>query len=130
MATNNYMADDSEYSAMTAAPIQKEYGTCEEALKTYVSSNYSLAAAKSPKEPLTRGEVVQMLLNTADDYNPGLQKSDVIKGYEDGELHEDWFVTRAEALVCLLYTSRRSGGYRPSLACRRLFLPEYKPKLK
>lgn len=109
VATNNYMADDSEYSAMTAAPIQKEYGTCEEALKTYVSSNYSLAAAKSPKEPLTRGEVVQMLLNTADDYNPGLQKSDVIKGYEDGELHEDWFVTRAEALVML----KRAFGALP-----------------
>lgn len=49
----------------------------------------------------TRGEVAQLLLNAADDYNPGVQKSDIIKGYADGELHEDQNVTRAESLVML-----------------------------
>ena len=49
----------------------------------------------------TRGEVADMLLSAADDYNPTVQKSDIIKGYDDGKLHEDWNVTRAEALVML-----------------------------
>ncbi|MGN0108454.1 MAG: M13-type metalloendopeptidase [Hominilimicola sp.] len=49
----------------------------------------------------TRGEVCEMLLNAADDYNSDVQKSDILKGYEDGELHEDWNVTRAEAVVML-----------------------------
>ena len=41
------------------------------------------------------------LLEAADDYNPGVMRSDIIKGYEDGELREDTEVTRAEALVML-----------------------------
>lgn len=55
--------------------------------------------AESPY--LTRGEVVEMLLEAADFYNPDVQKSDIIKGYEDGLLHEERSVTRAEALVML-----------------------------
>ncbi len=51
--------------------------------------------------PATRGDVVQMLLNAADYYNPGVVKTDIIKGYEDGSLHEERGVTRAEALVML-----------------------------
>ena len=31
----------------------------------------------------TRGEVCEMLLTAADDYNPTVQKSDILKGYED-----------------------------------------------
>ena len=50
-----------------------------------------------------------MLLAAADDYNPGVVKEDIIKGYEDGELHEDWSVTRAEALVML----KRAFGELP-----------------
>ena len=57
----------------------------------------------------TRGEVVQMLLNAVDDYNPTVQKSDIIKGYEDGQLHEERAVTRAEALVML----KRAFGELP-----------------
>lgn len=57
----------------------------------------------------TRGEVCDMLLKAADDYNAGVKKSDIIKGYEDGELHEDWSVTRAQALVML----RRAFGDLP-----------------
>ncbi|MGM9938010.1 MAG: M13-type metalloendopeptidase, partial [Candidatus Ornithomonoglobus sp.] len=36
--------------------------------------------------------------------------SDIIKGYDDGELHEDWSVTRAEALVML----KRAFGELPT----------------
>ncbi len=57
----------------------------------------------------TRGEVVEMLLNAADDYNPEVKKTDVIKGYEDGLLHEERGVTRAEALVML----KRAFGTLP-----------------
>ncbi len=52
-------------------------------------------------EYATRGEVAEFLLSAADFYNPGVKKNDIIKGYEDGQLHEDWSVTRAEALVML-----------------------------
>ncbi len=59
----------------------------------------------------TRGEVCDMLLTAADDYNPGVQKTDILKGYEDGLLHEDWSVTRAEALVML----KRAFGEIPEI---------------
>ena len=57
----------------------------------------------------TRGETADMLLNAADDYNLGILRSDIIKGYGgDGELHEDWNINRAEALVML---SRAFGTF-------------------
>ena len=56
-----------------------------------------------------RGEVADMLLNAADFYNEGVSRSDIIKGYSDGQLHEDWNVTRAEALVML----KRAFGNLP-----------------
>ncbi|MGM9938054.1 MAG: M13-type metalloendopeptidase [Candidatus Ornithomonoglobus sp.] len=59
----------------------------------------------------TRGEVCEMLLTAADDYNPGVQKSDILKGYDDGELHEERSVTRAEALVML----KRAFGDIPEI---------------
>lgn len=60
----------------------------------------------------TRGEVADMLLLAADDYNPTVLRSDIIKGYGgDGELHEDWNITRAEALVML----SRAFGTLPEL---------------
>lgn len=49
----------------------------------------------------TRGEVADMLLIAADDYNPSVQRSDIIQGYDDGELHEDRNINRAEALIML-----------------------------
>ncbi|MGN1115693.1 MAG: M13-type metalloendopeptidase, partial [Candidatus Ornithomonoglobus sp.] len=58
----------------------------------------------------TRGEAADMLLSAADDYNPSVQRSDIIKGCEDGELHEDLNVTRAEALVML----KRAFGELPT----------------
>lgn len=49
----------------------------------------------------TRGQVVEMLLAAADDYNPGLKKEDIIQGNGDGDLREDELVTRAEAMTML-----------------------------
>lgn len=74
------------------------------------------AGAANDKDDATRGEVVQMLLNAADDYNPDVQKTDVIKGYEDGQLHEERTVTRAEALVML----KRAFGSFPKLTGHNL----------
>ncbi len=59
----------------------------------------------------TRGEVCDMLLNAADDYNPGVTEGDILKGRGDGQLHEDQDVTRAEALVML----RRAFGDIPEI---------------
>ncbi len=60
----------------------------------------------------TRGEVADMLLSAADDYNKDVKRSDIIKGYGgDGELHEDWNINRAEALVML----SRAFGTFPAL---------------
>ena len=58
---------------------------------------------------VNRGEVADMLLLAADYYNPSLVRSDIIKGYEDGLLHEERNVTRAEALVML----KRAFGLLP-----------------
>ncbi len=55
----------------------------------------------------TRGKAAEMLLNAADFYNPGVAEEDIIKGYEDGLLHKEDSVTRAEALVML---NRAFGG--------------------
>ena len=44
----------------------------------------------------------------ADDYNPDVQKSDIIRGYGDGDLQEDKTVTRAEAMIML---GRAFGGF-------------------
>ncbi|MBR2883903.1 MAG: S-layer homology domain-containing protein [Clostridia bacterium] len=52
-------------------------------------------------EYMSRGEVADYLLCAADDYNKGLVRSDIIKGYDDGNLYEERLVTRAEALVML-----------------------------
>lgn len=70
----------------------------------------NLPAVFAEEQIATRGEVVQALLTAADDYNPTVQKTDIIKGYEDGQLHEDWEVTRAEALVML----KRAFGALPT----------------
>ena len=68
-------------------------------------------AVFAEEEYATRGEVCDMLLVAADDYNAGVEKTDILQGYEDGQLHEDWGVTRAEALVML----RRAFGEIPEI---------------
>ncbi len=69
------------------------------------------AAVFAEEDYATRGEVCDMLLIAADDYNAGVEKTDILQGYEDGQLHEDWGVTRAEALVML----RRAFGEIPEI---------------
>ncbi len=60
----------------------------------------------------TRGETADMLLSAADDYNKDVKRSDIIKGYGgDGDLHEEWNINRAEALVML----SRAFGKLPEL---------------
>ncbi|MCI2058572.1 MAG: S-layer homology domain-containing protein [Oscillibacter sp.] len=49
----------------------------------------------------TRGQVADLLVAAADSYNPGVKRSDILKGYADGQLHENAYVTRAQALVML-----------------------------
>lgn len=60
---------------------------------------------------VTRKEVADYLLSAADFYNPGVERSDIIKGYEDDLLYEEKNVTRAEALVML----KRAFGELPEL---------------
>ena len=75
-----------------------------------------LSGIAAQEDYATRGEVVQMLQIAADDYNPQIKKSDIIKGYEDGELHEEETVTRAQALVML----KRAFGRFPVLTGNNL----------
>ncbi len=56
---------------------------------------------------LTRGKAAEMLLEAGDAYVPGLELSDIIKGYPNGDLALDSPVTRAQALVML---ERAFGG--------------------
>ncbi len=67
-----------------------------------------LAGVSAQSSYATRGDVVQILMDAADDYNPHVQKTDIIKGYGDGDLHEEQLVTRAEALIML---NRAFGGF-------------------
>lgn len=105
VAMNNYIADSSDYPAIASAELQKEYCTCEEALNIY----FDVISEYNTDEFATRGEVAEMLLAAAQDYNKGVVKSDILKGYEDGLLHEDYFVGKAEALVML----KRAFGSLP-----------------
>ena len=47
----------------------------------------------------TRGAVADMLLEAAADYTQGLERSDIIKGYGDGDTKDDQAITRAESFV-------------------------------
>ena len=69
--------------------------------ETSVQARTNGAVAWEEDRAATRGEVVEMLLAAADDYNPGVTKEDIIRGYENGDLREGQSVTRAEALVML-----------------------------
>ena len=67
----------------------------------------AVPARAAEAEALTRGEAAELLLAAGADYNPGLQRSDILKGYPNGELDLDGPVTRAQALVML---DRAFGG--------------------
>ncbi|OPA77746.1 peptidase [Paenibacillus selenitireducens] len=59
------------------------------------------AFAQETESYVTRGQVVDYLLNAADDYNPAVKKEDILKGYGQGNLNEDQPVSRIEALIML-----------------------------
>ena len=116
VAINNYLSESEDYPALASAPLDKEYGTCEQALIAYISGtsaseentestenieNTEAVTEKLDDEEATRGEVAQMLIIAADDYNSGVEITDILKGYDDGQLHEEQPVTRAEALIML-----------------------------
>lgn len=70
----------------------------------------AFAAGDGPSPYATRGQVVEMLLTAADDYNAGVKKTDIIQGNGDGNLRENETVTRAEAMIML----RRAFGQLPT----------------
>lgn len=82
----------------------------------------SIYVVSAKDKYVTRGQVADMLLVAADDYNPNVKKEDIIQGYEDGELHEEKYVTRAEALVML----KRAFGKMPELTeyTKRVAIPK------
>lgn len=47
----------------------------------------------------TRGYVADKLLSVSDDYNAGITRGDIIKGYGDGDTKDDQYITRSEAVV-------------------------------
>lgn len=65
-----------------------------------------LTPASLGAESLTRGQARDALLTAADDYGTG--EREILKGDENGELHLDRPLTRAEALVML---ERAFGGF-------------------
>lgn len=68
----------------------------------------SPAAFAAGEDTLTRGEAWDALAAAADDYNPALlEAQSLLKGDENGQLHLDRPITRAEALVML---ERAFGG--------------------
>lgn len=105
VAMNNYLGESDLYTVLPAAGVEQEFGTCEQALIKYIRNrnnvNEAEGSAEASQEPLTRGEVVELLMTAADAYQPNLQKTDIIKGYDDGTLHEDMKATKLEALIML-----------------------------
>lgn len=70
-----------------------------------------LPARAAEEAPLTRGQVRDLLVAAADDYNPGVTADEVLRGRSGGVLDEDSAATRAEALVMLT----RAFGTLPQL---------------
>ena len=86
---------------------------CLASLLVAASMTASLPAALAvhdADQPATRGQVCDALLEAADDYNPGVQASDIMQGDPDGNLRENDPVTRAEALIML----QRAFGSLPT----------------
>ena len=104
VAMNNYLGESDVYTALAEAGLEQEFGTCEQALLKYIQNNMST------EDALTRGDAAEMLIAAVSTYQPNIQKSDIIKGYEDGLLHEDMKATKLEALVML----KRAFGTLPN----------------
>ncbi len=80
------------------------------ALLVIVALVFSVSPAWAGETPvyLSRGEVAGIVLNAADDYNPGISKNEIMLGFEDGTLREEEPATKAQALVML---SRAFGEF-------------------
>ncbi len=63
--------------------------------------SFAPSAAAAEVAYITRGDTADLLLTAAADYNAGIRRTDIIRGYENGDLYEDKPVTRAEAFVML-----------------------------
>lgn len=57
---------------------------------------------------LTRGQVCSMVMSAADDYNPDVTKSDVMRGGTDGDLAENRQATKLETFIMM---NRAFNGY-------------------
>jgi len=64
-----------------------------------VSALPNMVLAEGTETYATRGQVADMLLGAADNYTPNLQKDIIVKGYADGSIKEDQYITRAESFV-------------------------------
>lgn len=68
VVTNNYAADNADYSALAKTPLSKEYTTCEQVLQNYIAKGtFEAAAAKAnivPKSADTPTESIPSESNT------------------------------------------------------------------
>ena len=124
VAMNNYLGESDVYTALAEADLEQEFGTCEQALLKYIQSRNDMQIGEGSEETpqqevLTRGDVVDMLMAAAVSYRPDLQKTDIIKGYEDGSLHEDMKATKLESLIML----KRAFGTLPQPASNSALQP-------
>lgn len=71
---------------------------------------------------ISRGAAVQRIMKAAGSYNSGVEKTDIICGYGDGELHEEDRATRAQILIML----KNGFGKLPGMDkyTREIALPE------
>lgn len=60
-----------------------------------------MAWAVETQTYLTRGQTADLLLQAAEFYHPGVQRTNILKGYPGGNLDENGEVTRVQALVML-----------------------------
>lgn len=125
VAMNNYLGESDLYTALPAAGLEQEFGTCEQALLKYIQNREDMQkteeSAEATQEPLTRGDVVDMLLAAVDSNESNLQKTDIMKGYEDGSLHEDMKATKLEALIML----NRAFGTLPESSDSTLSMDDF-----
>lgn len=126
VAMNNYLGESNVYTTLSQTSLEQEFGTCEQALLKYIKNRDDMniketevSEEKTQNKVLTRGDVVDMLMAEANSYQPNLQRTDIIKGYEDGLLHEDMEVTKIEALIML----KRAFGTLPNPSSNSSFQP-------
>lgn len=81
--------------------LKKKITSCLLAAALAVSSLGLAVSAAGDETPATRGQVADMVLRAADDYTEGLERSDIIKGYGDGDTMDDKSITRAESFVMI-----------------------------